>query len=1428
MPSRKFPALIYLLLLISLLAPTFSSAQTDNDILYWKAVQANNIQQADSLISIGADLNIRNKDGWTPLFVAACYGFNEMAELLIKNGADIHARSNDSKTPLFVAVENKQIAVAKGLLNAGAETEAPTDAQKVNCGEYEVWTRKKDFNYYPLHVAVFCDDLEMVRLLLEYGANVNALTNKKWTPIMIAASLYKTEIFIELYINEADLGIQNSDGETATYWIDYYEEGDIHEFLKNPQVEIQKRYGNLPILTTSLGHADRIVSVDFSQDGKYMVTGSLDNTVKLWDISLGKEIRTYYGLPDMVSTLTCDFKNNLLVASDLSDMVKIWNLATGQEIATFSESLVLQLALSHDNRFLLTGNEVNEMKIWDLEKKEKIKDFNDHTDHFSVLFGDQNSALFFDQNDQPFLAESSNTKVSVWNLAQKKVYRSFTGHKDDVFIIAVSADGKLLASEDGDHTIRVWNIETEQLVSEFNSHPHNVSTLCFSSDNNQLVASTNNDFITLWDVNSGALIREFYGGEDILTTEFLNGDTFIAAICSDDSLKVWDTESGELVNTHFLGQQSSLNALALPFEDKVFLSGGDDDVLKTWSVEENNRIEKLPVELGPFTATAFSPDNTFIITGKKDGSVCQWDLKTGKLIKSFPGQAYSVYDLDVSSDGKYILSLVGDEISLWNIESGTRILNFENDDNFIEQVSFNPTNEHIYYGGEDSLFIYDISSDKILKSTGEEYTSGSCWEVSQDESTIIAGTSEAMILIWDLERGEKSRSYYFEPMATNSKKRGFITILTYSGSEPEISDLDLSSDNRYLAAGLTDNSVRILDIEQKYISEIKVLTGHSGPVNTVAFTSADKYLITTSEDKTIKIWETARWKEVATLISFGKDDWIVTTPEGLFDASPDAMKLIYYTQGFEIFELDQLKDRYFEPGLLQKILGFNDEPVRDVTKLEKLDLYPEIKLNQPDNGLLKIDLTNRGGGIGPVKIFINGKEIAADARGEGSDRDAEELNISLDLKDHPFLKYGSKNIIEVKAANGEGYLVSRGARVTYLPEAEKPAGIPRLFIVASGISDYTGNEIDLKYAAKDAEDMARALEIGASRLFGTDKTYTWLLTTNQENSSIQPTRANIIRTFGEIAQKAKSTDILVLYFSGHGINWGGQDGDFYYLTKDAYTAEASAYNDPAIRKLSTISSNEMVEYIKKIPALKQVLIIDACASGKMVENLVTQRNISSSTLRALDRMKDRTGMHIITGCTADEVSYEASQYGQGILTYSLLEGIKGTALRDERFVDVNLLYQYARERVPELAEGIGGIQKPEVFSPFGAESFDIGEVNSTDKENIPLARIKPVFVRSVFQDENELEDILNLSAIIDNMLNEVSQKGNDRSLIFVNAREFPESYKLSGLYNQQDNQITLKMKIKSNGLSESCTISGKDPEELKSKIMTRINSVIKD
>src|SRR5262249_38052811 len=146
---------------------------------------------------------------------------------------------------------------------------------------------------------------------------------------------------------------------------------------------------------------------------------------------------------------------------------------------------------------------------------------------------------------------------------------------------------------------------------------------------------------------------------------------------------------------------------------------------------------------------------------------------------------------------------------------------------------------------------------------------------------------------------------------------------------------------------------------------------------------------------------------------------------------------------------------------------------------------------------------------------------------------------------------------------------------------------------------------------------------------------TKLLSTNQEHFASKPSRENLLVALGQMAKQAKSHDVLVIYLAGHGINLGGQDGDYFYLTMEARTQELT---DPAIRGSCTLSSQELTDAIKAIPANKQVLILDTCAAGGAVKKLTGQRSVPSSQVRALARLSDRAGMHILAGCAADAVS----------------------------------------------------------------------------------------------------------------------------------------------------------------------------------------------
>ncbi|HEX7312951.1 MAG TPA: caspase family protein [Pyrinomonadaceae bacterium] len=662
---------------------------------------------------------------------------------------------------------------------------------------------------------------------------------------------------------------------------------------------------------------------------------------------------------------------------------------------------------------------------------------------------------------------------------------------------------------------------------------------------------------------------------------------------------------------------------------------------------------------------------------------------------------------------------------------------------------------------------------------------------NSEGTTLVSGDLDQNIYLWDVATGARGKCF-----------KGHLK----PGHVEKGASVQFTPDGKHIASGGTDGTVRLWDTATG--KQLASVQGHAGPVASIAFNHMSTMLAAGSNDASASIWdvrEPASPAKICNLYSFPDDTWAVVDSLGRFDAANGGdIPWLHWVIGLESVALSQLKERYFEPNLLPKLMGADAEPLRDVPSLTSVELYPDVELlpSEPNGEQVRIRLTNRGGGIGRVVVSINGKEADADARGERLDPHAPVQELSIDVTKHAFLKPG-ENVCEVQAYNEAGYLVGRQLRWV-CQGSKKVAAAPQLWAIVAGISDYQGDALDLRFAAKDAADVAVAVQVGAARLFGADKVHMRLLMASHQmpderdqsaspatsDQRTWPTRQNLMRAFEE-AKAARADDVLLVYLAGHGVNHGGQDGDYYYLTADARTGNLA---DPAIRQQTSISSRELTEWIRLIPALKQAVILDTCAAGRFMEKLGESRTIPASQARALERLKDRMGTYILAGSAADAVSYESSRYGQGLLTYSVLFGMRGAALREEGFVDVARLFEHAADYVPQLATGLGGIQRPLIASPTGGSSFDIGLLNPIDRERIPLALTRPLVQPVNLDEEDMFRDTLEITNTVNATLRDQSASP-EASIMFIDARDHPDAYELRGRYTIDGDRVTMALKL---------------------------------
>ena len=363
---------------------------------------------------------------------------------------------------------------------------------------------------------------------------------------------------------------------------------------------------------------------------------------------------------------------------------------------------------------------------------------------------------------------------------------------------------------------------------------------------------------------------------------------------------------------------------------------------------------------------------------------------------------------------------------------------------------------------------------------------------------------------------------------------------------------------------------------------------------------------------------------------------------------------------------------------------------------------------------------------------------------------------------------------------------------------------PRFYAIVVGVSDYAGDDLRLRFAARDAESMAATLNLAAARMFGEQNVQVTLLATGREATLPLPTKKLVKEAFFQVAERARPADVLVVYFAGHGISL--PQGSYCFLTCEARTAVDVL--DVGLRNITAVTGEELQRWLAEIQARKQVLILDTCSAGALPGSLLDKRDISGDYARAMSRLQEREGLFFLMGCAADTISYESNQYGQGLLTYSLLQGMKGAALRDDEFVDVSTLFNYAADQVPVLAQHIGGIQRPIIAIPRGT-SFDIGALTFEDRARVPLFSKKPLVVRPMLLDRERIGDPLHLGEGLLTRLrkeNDALAQQTSGKIVFIDSEEFPGSFKPKGLYSVEGEELQLTLKLWQDN-RETCTLT---------------------
>ncbi|HWY37240.1 MAG TPA: WD40 repeat domain-containing protein [Bacteroidia bacterium] len=288
-------------------------------------------------------------------------------------------------------------------------------------------------------------------------------------------------------------------------------------------------------LQVFLGHSGAVNSIDVSKDGKHLISGSKDETIRVWDLDKGELVKTMSGLPSSAKRVEFNSDGTRFLAGLYENFFEFEfpSCKTLKRKKKCEGGFVETVCYSGNGELILTsGWRDNTLNIWKYKSLKKLValEETEWTDH-----------ACFNKNANIVLSGSHDNKVKLWDVSTGKLIKSFAGHDDWVYMVNFSGDEKRVYSASMDKTIKVWDVESGKIITTLKGHDDGVIAFDISPNGNYLASTGMDKQIIIWDLKTLTQVEKFVAStEPVFTIKFSADGKKLFSAGKDNTIKVWE------------------------------------------------------------------------------------------------------------------------------------------------------------------------------------------------------------------------------------------------------------------------------------------------------------------------------------------------------------------------------------------------------------------------------------------------------------------------------------------------------------------------------------------------------------------------------------------------------------------------------------------------------------------------------------------------------------------------------------------------------------------------------------------------------------------------------------------------------------------------------------------------------------------------
>lgn len=688
----------------------------------------------------------------------------------------------------------------------------------------------------------------------------------------------------------------------------------------SPLFALQTIVDNIREVQQFVAHQDDITTVNWSHDGKYILTASNDKTARIWNLS-GELIAELKGHQDQVFIANFSLDGKYIITASADKTVRIWNFS-GQQLAIIKhQDYVDSASLSNDGKRIITTSVTPPMttivdgKTAISSSNEKIARIWNLSGNLLLQLQDKVNTARFSPDGKYILTASNDKTARIWDTSGK-LLRTFTGHSMAVSSAYWSPNGKYILTNS--NFPYVWDISGKQIVRFNIDNKWATVNAGFSPDSQRVFVSTS-DKTYVWDL-SGRQIREIkklkvLGGGTEFSPDgkrlFTIDNTIKVWDIRDEAVKVWDLSS-DLI-TELAGNQS--NPRWSP-DGKYIVTFGQDRIVRIWDL--SNKIPVTIKSKNAITNASWSPNSKYIVTPTWK-SVLIWN-DSGKQLTRFTGHSDIVNSANFSPDGKLIVTASNDKTArVWHT-SGKQLLLLSGHEAGVEYAAFSPDDKYILTTSYDNQSRIWTKSGKLVttfKARGITWSPNSKYVLarfdydSKNYSSLWNISGKKIVEFTGSKNSFHGASFSPDGDRIITADGRIASIWDTSGQKlsefkanQDIYSPSFSPDGKLIIASSPDNRVVIWDTFGKQLVEIP----HHDIVRLAVFSADGQRIVTASDDKIYRIWDVsgrqlAQYKYSSTFISP-----VSFSPNGKYilahiqGNSPEQNEVLIWS----IYELDEL------------------------------------------------------------------------------------------------------------------------------------------------------------------------------------------------------------------------------------------------------------------------------------------------------------------------------------------------------------------------------------------------------------------------------------------------------------------------------------------------------------------------------------------